>query len=143
MEAAREFVMSGELMEFAYNRMLEGHPTPPALFIDIVVEKCQLINQHFCNTRDHLRMVTSVTNTVATIKFLDISLADSPLKIVTLTNTSDLKNQLIQLWVEVQKLLRFFHEDDQIAKMASIESCYRNFVYKRCLANLFTFEFYS
>ena len=142
MEAAREFVMSGELKEFAYNHMLKGHPTPPALFIDIVVEKCQLINQHFCNTRDHLRVVTSVTNTVATIKFLHISLANSPLKIVTLTNTSDLKNQLIQLWVEVQKLLRFFHEEDRIAEMASIESYYRNFAYKRQLTQLFTFEFY-
>ena len=143
MEVARDFVVSGELMESALGRIMEGHPTPPTLFIDIVVEKCQLINQHFCNTRDHLRVVTNVTNTIATIKFLDISLADSPLKIVTLTNTSDLKNQLIQLWVEVQKLFRFFHEEDRIAEMASIESYYRNFAYKRCLANLFTFEFYS
>ena len=130
MEVAREFVVSGELMESALGRVMEGHPTPPTLFIDIVVEKCQLINQHFCNTRDHLRVVTNVTNTIATIKFLDISLADSPLQIVTLTNTSDLKNQLIQLWVEVQKLSRFFHEEDRVAEMASIESYYRNFAYK-------------
>ena len=76
MEVTREFVVSGELMESAVGHIMEGHPTPPTLFIDIVVEKCQLINQHFCNTRDHLRVVTNVTNTVATINFLDISLAD-------------------------------------------------------------------
>ena len=70
MEVAREFVVSGELMESTLGRIREGHPTPPALFIDIVVEKCHLINQHFCNTIDHLRVVTNVTNTVATIKFL-------------------------------------------------------------------------
>ena len=142
MEAAYEFAQSGELMDFALNRLLGGHPTPPALFIDLLVEKCQLINHHFCNTRDHLRAVTSVTNTVATITFHDILLADSKLKIVILTNTSDLKNQLVQLWAEVQKLLKFYHEDDRIAEMASIESYYRNFAYKRRMAHLFTFEFF-
>ena len=142
MEAAKEFAMSGELMDFTVHHILEGHPTPPALFIDLMVEKCQLINQHFYNTRDHLRVVTSVTNTVATIKFHDILLADSKLKIVTLTNTSDLKNQLVQLWTEVQKLLKFYHEDDRIAEMASIDSYYRNFAYKQMMAQLFTFEFF-
>ena len=75
MEAAIEFAMSGELMDFTVHCILEGHPTPPTLFIDLMVEKCQLINHHFYNTRDHLRVVTSVTNTVATIKFHDILLA--------------------------------------------------------------------
>ena len=142
MEAAYEFTLSGELMDFALNHILEGHPTPPALFIDLIVEKCQLINHHFCNTRDHLRVVTSVTNTVATIKFHDILLADSKLKIVTLTNTSDLKNQLVQLWTEVQKLLKFYKEDDRIAEMASIDSYYRNFAYKQMMVQLFNFEFF-
>ena len=142
MEAALEYAMSGELMDFTVHRILEGHPTPPALFIDLMVEKCQLINHHFYNTRDHLRVVTSVTNTVATIKFHDILLADSKLKIVTLTNTSDLQDQLVQLWTEVQKLLKFYHEDDRIAELASIDSYYRNFAYKRRMAHLFTFEFF-
>ena len=137
-----EFAMSGELMDFTVQCILEGHPTPPALFIDLIVEKCQLINHHFYNTRDHLRVVTSVTNTVATIKFHDILLADSKLKVVTLTNTSDLKNQLVQLWTEVQKLLKFYRKDDRIAELASIDSYYRNFAYKRRMAHLFTFEFF-
>ena len=89
-----EFAMSGELMDFTVYRILEGHPTPPTLFIDLMVEKCQLINHHFYNTRDHLRVVTSVTKTVATIKFHDILLADSKLKIVTLTNTLDLQGSI-------------------------------------------------
>ena len=51
MEAAIAFAVSGENMEFAIYHIREGHPTPPALFIDILVEKCQLINHHFCNTQ--------------------------------------------------------------------------------------------
>ena len=54
MEAAYEFGLSGDIMDFALDRILEGYSTPPALFIDIIVEKCQLINHHFCNTWDHL-----------------------------------------------------------------------------------------
>ena len=32
MEAAREFVVSGELMESALGRIMEGYPTPPQPF---------------------------------------------------------------------------------------------------------------
>ena len=139
MEAAIEFAVSGENMEFTIYCIREGHPTPPALFIDILVEKCQLINHHFCNTRDHLQIVTSVTNTTATVKFHDISLEDSELKIVTLSNTSDLEDQLIQLWTEVQKLLKNYHEDDCITELASIDTYYRNFAYNQMMAEFFNF----
>ena len=102
MEAAYEFAWSGELVEFTYQQILEGHPTPPLLFIDQMVEKCQLINYHLFNTRDHLKVVACVNNTEATLKFHNLSLADSKLTIVTITNTSDLEKQLVQLWCECQ-----------------------------------------
>ena len=79
MEAAYEFALSGDNMDFALYRIRDGHLTPPSPFIDIMVEKCQLINHHFCNTRDHLRVVASVVNTAATVKFHDTLLADSEL----------------------------------------------------------------
>ena len=92
MEVAYDFTLSGENMDFILYRIRDRHLTPPSLFIDIMVEKCQLINHHFCNTRDHLKVVASVTNTTATVKFHDTLLADSELKIVTVSNTSDLDN---------------------------------------------------
>ena len=70
--------------------------------------------------------MTSVTNTAATVKFHDISLEDSELRIVTLSNLPDLEDQLIQLWTEVQDLLRYYHEDDRIAELASIDTFYRD-----------------
>ena len=142
MEVAYEFALSGENMDFVLYRIRDGHLTPPSLFIDIMVEKCQLINHHFCNTRDHLKVVASVTNTAATVKFHDTLLVDSELKIVTLSNTSDLEKQLIQLWTEVQKLLKYYHEDDRIAELASIDTYYRNFAYNQMLAQFFNFEFF-
>ena len=142
MDAAIEFAVSGETMDFTLDRIRNGHLTPPALFTEIIVEKCQLVNQHFLNTRDHLRIVANVTNTTATITFHDTILEDSKLKIVTISNTSDLENQLIHLWTEVQQLLKFYHEDDRIAELASIETYYRTFAYNRMIAQHFMFEFF-
>ena len=42
MEMAVEFTWSGELMNFAVHNILEGHPTPPLLFIDLVVGKVSI-----------------------------------------------------------------------------------------------------
>ena len=139
MEAAIEFAISGENMDFAMYHIRQGHPTPPSLFIDIIVEECQLINHHFCNTQDHLRIVVSVTNTAATVKFHDILLEDSELRTVTLSNLPDLEVQLIQLWTEVQCLLRYYHEDDRIVELASIDTFYRDFAYNQMMAEFFNF----
>ena len=139
MEAAYEFALSGDNMDFTLYRIRDGHLTPPSLFIDIMVEKCQLINHHFCNTRDHLRVVASVTNTSATVKFHDTLLADSELRMVTLSNKPDIKDQLIQLWVEVQDLLRYYHKDDHKAERASIDTYYRDLDYNHMMAEFFNF----
>ena len=142
MDAAIEFAVSRETMDFALNRIRNGHPTPPALFTEIIVEKCQLINHHFLNTRDHLRIVANVTNTTATITFHDTILEDSKLKIVTISNTSDLEKQLIHLWTEVQQVLKYYNEDHRIAELASIDTYYRTFAYNRMIAQYFMFEFF-
>ena len=54
MEAAYEFALNGPNIEFALYRIREGHPIPAGLFIDIMTEKCQLINKHLHNTHDLL-----------------------------------------------------------------------------------------
>ena len=141
MEVAREFIASRELMASALGHLLEGHLTPPTLFTNIIAEKCRLVNHHFSNTRDHLRIAANVSHTAATIDFYDNSIADPKFQTVTITNTMDLENQLVQLWREVQRVLHYYHEDDQISEKASIESYYRNFAYKQRLVQLFPFEF--
>ena len=142
MDAAIEFAVSGETMDFTLDRIRNGHLTPPALFTEIIVEKCQLINHHFLNTRDHLRIAANVSNTTATITFHDTILEDSKLKIVTISNTPDLEKQLIHLWTEVQQILKYYNEDDRIAELASIDTYYRTFAYNRMIAQYFIFEFF-
>ena len=140
MEAAIKFAVAGETMDFALKRILEGHPTPPALFIEIIVEKCQLINYHFLKTRDHLRVVANVNATTATVTLHDIHIEDSALKIVTIVNTPDLEQQLTHLWREVHQLLKFYHEDDRIAELTSINTYYNSFAYNRMIVQHFIHE---
>ena len=51
MEAAFEFAVNRPNMEFALSRIREGHSVPTGLFIDIMTEKCQLINKHLCTNQ--------------------------------------------------------------------------------------------
>ena len=140
MEATYEFALSGELMDFTLHCILKGCPTPPALFKEVMVEKCKLVNHHFLNTRDHLRIAANVSSMAATKAFHDTIIEDSKLKIVTITNTPDLEKQLVQLWCEVQQDLKCYNENDRIAEMASIDSYYRNFEYKKMMVQLYNYE---
>ena len=142
MEAAKEFAVAGETMDFVLERIRTGCLTPPAVFIEIIVEKCQLINHHFLNTRDHLRIVTNVSSTTAIVTFHDTKIEDSKSTTVTLTNTPDLERQLVHLWLEVQQILKHYNVNDRIAEMASIEMYYNSFAYNRMMAQHFIFEFY-
>ena len=142
MEAAKAFAVSGETMDFMLGRIRTGQLTPPALFIEIIVEKCQLINHHFLNTRDHLRIATNVSSTTATITIHDTLIEDSKLNTVTITNTPDLETQLVHLWLEVQQILKYYNENNRIAEMASIKTYYNSFAYNRMIAQHFIFEFF-
>ena len=97
MDATFEFAVNGPNMEFACDLLRDGHSIPAALFIDILTEKCLLINRHLHTTRDYLVIVASVTNTTASIKFHDLYLEDSEMRHLTLSNLPDLEDQLIHL----------------------------------------------
>ena len=133
MEAAFEFAINRPNMEFALNRIREGHSVPAGLFIDIMTEKCQLINKHLCTTRDYLMIMASVTNMTASIKFHDIYLEDSELRHVTLSNKPDLEDQLIYLWTEMHDLLRYYHIDNNAVELASIDIFYHDLAYNKMM----------
>ena len=137
MEAATRFAVAGETMDFTLRHILEGHSTPPALFVEIIVEKCHLINYHFERTKNHLRVVANANATTATIALHDINIEDSTIKVVTMMNTSDLEQQLVHLWREVHQVLKFYHEDNRIAELANINKYYNTFAYNRMIVQCF------
>ena len=129
MEAAFKFAVNGPNMEFALNRIRDGHLVHARLFIDIMTEKCQFLNKHLCTTRDYLMIMASITNTTASIKFHDIDLEDSEIHHVTLSNLPDLEDQLIHLWTEMRDLLCYYHIDDHDVELISINTFYSDLAY--------------
>ena len=126
MEAAFEFALNGENMEFAMYLIRDEHAVPAALFIDILTEKCKLINRHLCDSCDHLMIMASIMNQLAMIQFHNILFDNSEFHSVTLSNHPDLEDQLVYLWTEVQDVLRYYHINDHNAELASINTFYHN-----------------
>ena len=140
MEAAFEFAVNGENTEFALYHLRDGHTVSARLFIDIIAEKCHLINKHLRRVIDHLVLMASITNTAASIKFYDINLEDDQQLVhVTLSNLPDLEDQLIHLWTEVRSLLRYYHIDNHAAELASIDTFYHNLAYDQLMQAHFMF----
>ena len=101
MDAAFKFAVNGLNMEFTIHLVADSRGIPGGLFVDILTEKCQLIHKHIKASKDCLLMVANVNNTVATIKLFDRNLEDSQLLYCTISNHSDLEDQLYRLWIEV------------------------------------------
>ena len=142
MDEAYEFALMGELIDFTLHRIIEGETIPPALFLEVMLEKCRLVNYHFATTRDHLKIAANVTDTTATITFYNNLMDDSKIKTIVITNTPDIEMQLVHLWCEVQRILKHYNEEDRVAERASLESYYDHYEYKQELAELFTYEFF-
>ena len=81
-------------------------------------------------------MMTSITNTIASIKFYDRNFEDYQILHVTLSNLPDLEDQLYHLWAEVRGLLQDYHIDDHAAKLSSIDTFYSNLEYKELVKQI-------
>ena len=133
MDAAFEFSVNGLNMEFAINLIADGRDVPDGLFIDILTEKCQLIHKHIRTSKDCLMMVANISNTVATIKLFDRDLEDSQLLYCTISNHTDLEEQLYRLWIEVQGILRDYAIDDHTTKLHHIDTYYSLLEYEEMM----------
>ena len=130
MDAAFEFSVNGLNMEFAINLTMNGHRIPDGLFVNILTEKCQLIHKHIKSSKDCLLLVANVNHTVATIKLFDRNLEDSQLLHCTISNHSDLEEQLYRLWIEVRGVLKDYAIDDHSAELRTIDTYYSSLEYE-------------
>ena len=129
MAAEIQFAMKGPTMESVEFQLDGGHVIPATLFINLMTEKFQVINKHLRSTATALWITASITSTQASIKFHDVNFEDSELRHVILTNHSDIKDQLIYLWTELQNLLLYYHIDDHHAELVSIDTFYSDLEY--------------
>ena len=130
MDAAFEFSINRLNMEFAINLTADGHNIPDDLFVDILTEKCQLIHKHIKSLKDCLLMVANINHMVATIKLFNRNLEDSQLLHCTISNHSDLEEQLYRQWIDVHSILKDYAVDDLSAELRNINTYYSSLEYE-------------
>ena len=133
MDAAFEFSFNGLNMEFAINLAADGHSIPDMLFVDIMMEKCQLFHQHIKSSKDCLMLVANIGHTLATIKLFDKNLMDSQLVHFTISNLWDLEEQLYRLWIKVCGVLKDYAIQDPLSKLRHIADYYDSSVYQEMM----------
>ena len=103
---ASQFAMEGLTMAFAAKLVRDGQPLPKDLFLDIMIEKTQMLVMHLKHLQLGLVLVVNISDNVAVIKVYDIYVEDSLKLHVTISNLWDMEDQLYRLWIKVNGLLK-------------------------------------
>ena len=113
LDPANNFAMGGLNMAFARELLLEGKPLPKMLFINVMVEKTQILIEHIKN--HHLRtfcLTANIGENTAVVKMYDnFATVNSQLLHITISNLWDLENQLWRLYIEVNGIIHDFMPD--------------------------------
>ena len=120
---ANNFAMGGIPMHFANVLISEGKPVPQILFLDIMVEKTQLLIEHINNHHLGLCLTANIGNNTAIVRVYDnFATVDSQVLQVTISNLPNLEMQLFQLYVEVTGIIHAFmpEEDDEMPPLEDI-----------------------
>ena len=109
LDPANRFAMEGLNMAFAAELTREGKPLPKMLFMDIMVEKTQMLINHIKQMHLGLSLMANVSKNVATVRMHNNYVINSLLLHVTISNLWDIEDQLYRLWVEVNGVLHDFN----------------------------------
>ena len=87
--------MGGLNMAFARELPLEGKPLPKMLFIDVMVQKTQILIEHIKNHHLGLLLTANRGKNTAVVKMYDnFATVNTKLLHITISNLLDLENQL-------------------------------------------------
>ena len=79
---------------------------PEEFFVQLLAEKANIIKDHQWSRHSKLTIFANIGPNMATFKLFDLSKEDSLKLHVTLSNLGDIDDQLHQLWLQVNFLLR-------------------------------------
>ena len=104
---------------------MEGNPLPQHLFLDVMVEKTQILVEFIKNHHIGLCLTTNIGVNTTTIRIYDTFTATTTqLLQITITNLPDLENQLFQLYMEVHEIVHQFipneEDDDEMPPLEDI-----------------------
>ena len=74
LDPANNFAMGGLSMALARALLLEGKPIPKTLFLDVLVEKTQILTNHIKNHHLGLSLMVNIIENTANIRCMIISL---------------------------------------------------------------------
>ena len=112
LDPANNFAMGGLPMALARELLLEGKPLPNMLFINVMVEKTQILIEHIKNHHLGLSLTANIGENTAVIKMYDnFTTVNTQLLHITISNLWDLENQLWRLYIEVNGIIHDFMPD--------------------------------
>ena len=79
---------------------------PEDLFVTMMIEKANTIKEHLKKNMNQLIIVANIRPTMAVFKIYDINEEDSLKLKMTLSNLGDIKDQILQLWQQMNFLLQ-------------------------------------
>ena len=93
-------------MHFANILIADGKPVPQTLFLDIMVEKMQILMEHVNNHHLGLCLTANIGNNSAIIWIYDnFATVNTQMLQVTISNLPNIETQLFQLYMEVTAIL--------------------------------------
>ena len=110
-------------MHFANILIANGHQVPQTLFLDIMVEKTQILIKHVNNHHLGLCLTANIGLNSAVIHVYDnFATINTQMLQVTISNMPNLETQLFQLYVEVTAILHDLmpEEDDEMPPLESL-----------------------
>ena len=133
MDSAFEYSFSGMNMDFAIHLTQDGLPIPEGLFVDIVVEKCLLLQWYFKSAAECLALVTNVNQGKATIQFIDRDLMKNPLLPFTIIKEDNLEEQFYILWLRACRILKVYNTFDIATELELIYNFYHSEEYEEMM----------
>ena len=108
-DPANNFAVGGLNMAFTRELLLDGKPLPKTLFLDVMVEKTQILIEHIKNHHLGLSLTANIGENTAIVKMYDnFTTVNSQLLHITISNLWDLENQLWRLYIEVNGIIHDF-----------------------------------
>ena len=120
---ANNFAMGGLPMHFANILIADGKQVPQTLFMDLMVEKTQILIKHVNNHHLGLCLMANIGINNAVIRVYDnFATVNTQMLQVTISNLPNIETQLFQLYVEVTAILHDLmpKEDDGMPPLENL-----------------------
>ena len=117
------FAMGGVPMHLAQILLMEGKTLPKHLFLDVMVEKTQILVDFIKNHHLGLCLTANINGNSAIVRMYDnFTTGNTLLLQVTISNLPNLENQLFQLYMEIHGIVHDFmpEEDDEMPPLEDI-----------------------